>query len=102
MRLEIRELLENRPDDSYVTRSNGGVALSDRIAVVQRSRFEQVGTPGEVYETPATPFVAEFLGRTVSFEGKVTKNGTSYWVDLVSNRARIELGKDWASSFNDG
>ncbi len=104
MRLEIRGLQRKlNLTILYVTHDQAeAMTLSDRIAVVQRGRFEQVGTPGEVYETPTTPFVAEFLGRTVSFEGKVTKNGTSYWVDLVSNGARIELRKDWGSSFNDG
>jgi ABC-type Fe3+/spermidine/putrescine transport system ATPase subunit len=104
MRLEIRGLQRKlNLTILYVTHDQAeAMTLSDRIAVVQRGRFEQVGTPGEVYETPATPFVAEFLGRTVTFEGKVAKNGTSYWVDLVSNRARIELRKDWGSSFNDG
>jgi putative spermidine/putrescine transport system ATP-binding protein len=40
------------------------MALSDRIAVMNAGRIEQVGTPSEVYEHPATPFVAGFLGKT--------------------------------------
>ncbi|HZF10469.1 MAG TPA: ABC transporter ATP-binding protein [Thermoanaerobaculia bacterium] len=38
------------------------LAMSDRVAVMHQGRVEQVGTPAEVYETPATPFVASFLG----------------------------------------
>ncbi|MFJ4982738.1 ABC transporter ATP-binding protein [Streptomyces sp. NPDC088732] len=38
------------------------LALSDRIAVFSNGRIEQVGTPAEVYERPATPFVAGFVG----------------------------------------
>jgi putative spermidine/putrescine transport system ATP-binding protein len=38
------------------------LALSDRIAVMSHGRVEQVGTPAEVFERPATAFVAEFLG----------------------------------------
>jgi spermidine/putrescine transport system ATP-binding protein len=38
------------------------LAMSDRVAVMHRGRVEQLGTPTEVYETPATPFVASFLG----------------------------------------
>jgi spermidine/putrescine transport system ATP-binding protein len=54
------------------------LAMSDRVAVMHQGRVEQVGTPAEVYETPATPFVASFLGasnfwtaevRAVSAEG---------------------------------
>src|SRR4249919_1167072 len=104
MRVEIRALQKKLGlTILYVTHDQAeAMTLSDRIAVVNRGRFEQVGAPEEVYEKPATPFVAEFLGRTVSLEGKIAKNGTSYWVDLVSNGARIELRRDWGSSFNDG
>ncbi len=38
------------------------LALSDRIAVFEAGRIEQVGTPSEIYERPATPFVAGFVG----------------------------------------
>jgi spermidine/putrescine ABC transporter ATP-binding subunit len=38
------------------------LAMSDRVAVMSRGRVEQLGSPAEVYERPATPFVAEFLG----------------------------------------
>jgi sulfate/thiosulfate transport system ATP-binding protein len=39
--------------------------LADRVAVLNHGRLEQVGTPAEVYDAPATPFVAEFLGDAV-------------------------------------
>jgi spermidine/putrescine transport system ATP-binding protein len=38
------------------------LAMSDRVAVMNRGRIEQLGTPSEVYDRPATPFVATFLG----------------------------------------
>jgi len=38
------------------------LAMSDRVAVMSRGKVEQLGSPAEVYERPATPFVAEFLG----------------------------------------
>jgi sulfate transport system ATP-binding protein len=37
--------------------------LADRIAVMNRGRIEQVGTPCEIYQQPATPFVCEFIGK---------------------------------------
>jgi putative spermidine/putrescine transport system ATP-binding protein len=37
--------------------------MSDRIAVMNAGRIEQVGTPSDIYERPATRFVAEFIGR---------------------------------------
>ncbi|MFC3153344.1 ABC transporter ATP-binding protein [Litoribrevibacter euphylliae] len=38
------------------------LAISDRIAVLNHGRIEQIGTPDEIYSTPATEFVAEFVG----------------------------------------
>ena len=45
------------------------LALSDRIAVFGAGRIEQVGTPSEIYERPATPFVAGFVGASNLIEG---------------------------------
>ena len=47
------------------------LALSDRIAVMDHGRVEQVGTPVEVFETPETEFVARFLGATNIFTGPI-------------------------------
>lgn len=47
----------------YVTHDQQeALAMSDRIAVFNRGRIEQVGSPAEVYERPATEFVADFVG----------------------------------------
>jgi len=45
------------------------LAMSDRIAVLNGGRVEQVGTPEEIYEKPATRFTAEFVGAGNFFEG---------------------------------
>ncbi|MEU6393559.1 ABC transporter ATP-binding protein [Streptomyces sp. NPDC046939] len=45
------------------------LALSDRIAVMNAGRVEQVGTPGELYEAPASPFVASFVGTSNTLTG---------------------------------
>jgi len=45
--------------------------LADRVAVMNRGRIEQIGTPTEIYEEPQTPFVFDFLGRTNSFTCEV-------------------------------
>jgi ABC-type Fe3+/spermidine/putrescine transport system ATPase subunit len=76
----------------YVTHDQAeAMTLSDRIAVVNRGRFEQVGNPEEVYEKPATLFVADFLGRTVSFEGIVAKNHASCWIEFAQEAGRSAL-----------
>jgi sulfate transport system ATP-binding protein len=45
--------------------------VSDRVVVMNRGRVEQVGTPEEVFEQPATPFVMNFLGAVNIFQGRV-------------------------------
>jgi spermidine/putrescine transport system ATP-binding protein len=56
----------------YVTHDQGeAMSLSDRIAVMNCGRVEQLGTPGEIYETPCSSFVAAFIGDTNFFEGRV-------------------------------
>ncbi|MEP7327194.1 MAG: ABC transporter ATP-binding protein [Gemmatimonadota bacterium] len=45
--------------------------LGDRIALLRDGRLEQFGTPDELYDQPATPFVAGFIGRATPIEGKV-------------------------------
>ncbi len=59
--------------------------MSDRIAVMQDGRFEQIGTPAEVYDRPRTSYVARFVG-TANLCGPVVaenRNGT-----LVVHAAR--------------
>ncbi|MFC5125483.1 ABC transporter ATP-binding protein [Pseudoclavibacter helvolus] len=67
------------------------LTLSDRIAVFNKGRIEQIGTPIEVYDSPATPFVAGFLGVSNLLEADAARSATG--IDgLVSIRPeRITL-----------
>jgi spermidine/putrescine transport system ATP-binding protein len=57
----------------YVTHDQEeALTMSDRIAVMHRGRIEQVGTPEDLYDRPATPFVADFIGTTNLLTGRVT------------------------------
>ena len=47
------------------------MAVSDRIAVLNNGKLEQIGTPTEIYETPKSRFVARFIGDTNFFDGTV-------------------------------
>lgn len=49
------------------------MAVSDRIAVLHKGCLEQIGTPMQIYETPKSSFVADFIGDTNFFEGVVTE-----------------------------
>ncbi len=56
----------------YVTHDQGeAMSLGDRVAVMNHGRFEQIGTPSEVYETPHSRFVAGFVGDTNLFDAKI-------------------------------
>ena len=56
----------------FVTHDQGeAMAMSDRIAVMNEGRVLQVGTPEEIYEAPRTRFVADFVGHTNVFDGRV-------------------------------
>lgn len=58
----------------YVTHDQSeALAVSDRIAVMNSGHVLQVGTPYEIYESPATQFVAQFIGETNLFESNVVK-----------------------------
>jgi iron(III) transport system ATP-binding protein len=71
MRFEIRRLHEAlHVTTLYVTHDQAeAMVTSDRIAVMRDGRVEQIGTAREVYERPATPFVAQFVGRTNLLRG---------------------------------
>lgn len=48
------------------------MTMSNRIAVMSEGRFLQVGSPREIYETPQSAFVADFIGNVNLFEGRIT------------------------------
>jgi ABC-type sugar transport system ATPase subunit len=64
MRTEIKRLRERVATTTiYVTHDQvEAMTLADRIVVLDKGHIQQIGTPEEVYETPATTFVASFIG----------------------------------------
>jgi iron(III) transport system ATP-binding protein len=73
LRGEIRELQQRLGITTIMVTHDQEEALtmSDRIVVMSKGRIEQVGTPDEVYRVPASPFVADFVGRMNFIEGKL-------------------------------
>jgi putative spermidine/putrescine transport system ATP-binding protein len=60
----------------YVTHDQEeALSISDRVAVLSQGHIEQIGPPGEIYDAPATPFVAEFVGTMNRLEGTVESDG---------------------------
>ncbi len=73
MRIELRELQRKLGTTFvFVTHDQSeALMLSTRIAVLNEGRLEQIGTPTEIYEQPATPFVRDFLGQSVLLSGTI-------------------------------
>jgi putative spermidine/putrescine transport system ATP-binding protein len=74
MQLEIRRLHQQLGlTIIYVTHDQEeALKMSDRIAIFNHGKIEQIGTPLDLYDHPKTKFVAEFLGDSNVFRGKVT------------------------------
>ena len=51
------------------------LAMSDRIAVMNAGKVEQIGAPSDIYDRPSTRFVADFIGDTNLFRGEVVRDG---------------------------
>jgi spermidine/putrescine transport system ATP-binding protein len=61
----------------YVTHDQEeALTMSDRIAIMNAGKVEQLGSPEELYERPTTRFVADFIGTTNLLHGKVEDDGT--------------------------
>lgn len=77
MRVQLKLLLKAvNVTAIFVTHDQAeALSLSDRIALMNNGRVEQLSTPREMYERPATPFVRDFLGHTVLLRGVVDGTG---------------------------
>jgi spermidine/putrescine ABC transporter ATP-binding subunit len=73
MRFEIKEVVTRLGITAmYVTHDQAeALALSDRVAIMNRGRLQQLGTPEEIYESPNSRFVAEFIGLSNFLDGRV-------------------------------
>ena len=61
----------------YVTHDQEeALSISDRIAVMSDGNLEQIGAPAEIYRSPATEFVANFVGLMNGFDGRVQADGS--------------------------
>lgn len=77
VRKELRRWLRRLHDELHITSvfvthdQEEALEVADRVVVMNEGRVEQVGSPGEVYDHPANPFVYHFLGRVNLFHGRV-------------------------------
>ena len=87
VRKELRRWLRTLHDELHITSifvthdQEEALEVADQIVVMNKGNVEQIGSPREVYETPATPFVFDFLGQANRFEGQ-------------HNNGIIQIGED--------
>jgi sulfate transport system ATP-binding protein len=81
VRKELRRWLRRLHDELHVASvfvthdQEEALEVSDRVVIMNQGRIEQIGTPSEVYDTPATPFVYQFLGDVNLFHGRLDPAG---------------------------
>ncbi len=94
MRGEIRDIQRRLGITTiFVTHDQvEALAMCDRIAVMRAGLLEQVGTPFEIYESPATPFVADFVGRINRIDGVRDANG-----DIAAGSLRLRAARPGAA-----
>ncbi|GMV65793.1 MAG: sulfate ABC transporter ATP-binding protein [Candidatus Omnitrophica bacterium] len=83
VRKELRRWLRRLHDEIHITSvfvthdQEEALEVADRVAVMNEGRVEQEGTPEEVYHSPRTPFILNFLGNVNLFHGRM-ENGRAY------------------------
>ena len=82
VRLELRRWLRQLHDEIHVTSvfvthdQEEALEVADRVVVMNNGKIEQVGSPEEVYNHPASPFVYNFLGNVNLFHGRIDEGKT--------------------------
>ena len=98
MQVELRRIQQEIGITTVFVTHNQEEALtmSDRLAVMNNGKFEQVGPPGEVYDDPDSRFVADFLGTANIFDGEVVETDDDYVTvesgeDTIRTRSRFDV-----------
>ena len=77
VRKELRRWLRKLHEEIHITTlfvthdQEEALEVADRVAILRDGRIEQIGTPEEIYDHPASPFVYDFLGNVNLFSGRV-------------------------------
>ena len=75
MQIELRQIQRTLGTTTILVThdQNEAMSLSDRIVVMSQGRIEQIGTPQDTYERPASAFVSQFLGKTNDFAATIDR-----------------------------
>lgn len=70
------------------------LSMSDRIAVMNRGKIAQIGTPSEIYEQPADAFVAKFIGETNLFTGDIVGIDSNFIQVLTKGEQKLTVARN--------
>jgi ABC-type Fe3+/spermidine/putrescine transport system ATPase subunit len=95
MRIELKRLLQRVGIAVlFVTHDQvEAMSISDRMVIMNAGRIEQVGTPYNIYANSATRFVQDFIGSTVTFQGRAKQDGTTVFIELAEG-AYLQLPRN--------
>ncbi|HLP85777.1 MAG TPA: ABC transporter ATP-binding protein [Phycisphaerales bacterium] len=103
LRSEIRRVCKTSGITTvYVTHDQKeALSMADRIAIMRSGNLVQLGSPSDLYRKPADRFVAEFLGETNIFEGKVCSTGNGVEVETPLGRLQSANPSNCPVTVND-
>ncbi|MAF08145.1 MAG: ABC transporter ATP-binding protein [Acidiferrobacteraceae bacterium] len=85
----------------YVTHSQSeAFAMSDRVVIMSQGRIEQIGSPKAIYRSPASRFVADFVGANNILSGSITETGEDLKISTAVGEFHCEKNSD--RDFNTG
>ena len=97
VRKELRRWLRELHDELHVTSlfvthdQEEALEVADRVVLMNAGRVEQIGTPAEVYDQPASSFVHSFLGSVNQFRGRVAEQGFGVGEQLLGGPSASHL-----------
>ena len=96
MQLEVRRLQRQLGLTTiFITHDQEeALVMSDRIAVMDKGRIQQVGVPHDIYESPANPFIADFIGESNILAGVVEAGGHNVRLRLDNGSVLEVSGRD--------
>ena len=103
VRKELRRWLRTLHDELHVTSlfvthdQEEALEVADRVVLMNAGKVEQVGTPAEVYDAPASPFVHRFLGSVNLFHGRVSEQGLGIGEQTINSPVPSQLSQGSAA-----
>ncbi|MBA2299807.1 MAG: ABC transporter ATP-binding protein [Chloroflexi bacterium] len=87
----------------YVTHAQEeALVMSDRIAIFDKGRIQQLGTGEDLYERPTSVFVADFVGESNMLRGTLARDGDGTWLTRGPWRWRVDPGASGAGNLRHG